>query len=78
MYANAPFVSINCGSIPAPLLSVEVIWRMPKRICVWSETAPLSIAARNSSTLSGPSRVSPRSRNQGPLGFVQGACRVSS
>jgi DNA-binding NtrC family response regulator len=31
MYANAPFVSINCASIPAPLLSMELFGMSPAR-----------------------------------------------
>lgn len=31
LYANAPFMSINCGSIPAPLLDIELFGTMPSR-----------------------------------------------
>lgn len=31
LHANAPFVSINCGSIPAPLLEVELFGSVPPR-----------------------------------------------
>ncbi|MEP6491391.1 MAG: sigma 54-interacting transcriptional regulator [bacterium] len=31
LYANSPFVSINCGSIPAPLLEVELFGTVPSR-----------------------------------------------
>ena len=31
MFSNAPFVSVNCGSIPAPLLSVELFGTAPGR-----------------------------------------------
>src|SRR6476620_11212612 len=30
-HANAPFVSINCSSIPAPLLEVELFGTVPVR-----------------------------------------------
>src|SRR3982750_2887829 len=31
MYSNAPFVSGNCGSLPAPLLGVELFGSSPAR-----------------------------------------------
>jgi DNA-binding NtrC family response regulator len=31
LHPNAPFISINCGSIPAPLLELELFGRVPTR-----------------------------------------------
>jgi two-component system response regulator AtoC len=46
MYANAPFVSINCGSIPAPLLSVELFGSSPSRHDGARKLGALELAGR--------------------------------
>ena len=46
MYSNAPFVSINCASIPAPLLGVELFGSSPARHDGARKLGALELAGR--------------------------------
>jgi DNA-binding NtrC family response regulator len=46
LHANSPFISINCGSIPAPLLELELFGRVPSRDDPGRRLGALELAGR--------------------------------
>ncbi len=59
MYSNAPFVSINCASIPAPLLGVELFGSSPSRHDGARKLGALELAGRGTLFLDEVGEIDP-------------------
>jgi DNA-binding NtrC family response regulator len=63
-HANSPFISINCGSIPAALLGLELFGRLPSRDDPGRRLGALELAGRGTVFLDEVSELPPELQSQ--------------